>query len=813
MSTLLHMTLTGSVIILFVLVMRLLLRRAPKIYSYLLWSVVLFRLLCPAGFSAPVSLLSVLDTPTVPVQNTFSWEKVAPQGTDEGAFALPAAPIPTVPSPALSEGASGMPRPTVLSAVWLLGMAALFTYSVISLLLLRRRLLGAMPLEGNVYLADHIDTPFVLGLVRPRIYLPSSLSEGERGYILLHERHHIRRGDHLWKLLGFLALCIHWFNPLVWLAFVLAGKDMEMSCDEAVLKTMGSGIRADYSASLLSLSTGKRIIAGAPLAFGEGDTKSRIQNALRWRTPPTWVRIAAALACGIAIAVCAADPAEDPLAAPEPFGHTYYVGEVLYDDPHSANPFEAWVQGTFTLSADHALTVREGNTYLNVGSFRETEFPALLPAEIRKGNKTAWVCTASDAPATALYYLLLQKDGSVLLAQGHTAGLNSDTGDIIEFLFRLERADYAAAKLYVSGGSTDLGPLPWYPQNFDFDYDSLHTATVYGSATLVFAVENAEETLTVEEHYYSRRLDDAFIDKELHTLTADENGKFSLSVSRRNDADEHAIYYVAYGEGRYVLRIDFPFAADTSGVTTEEVEAIFRTEKPDAAILDSVVSHDGAYGTLGVVLYTEDSFSQHLAYVMEEGWCYPVGLGSEEVPLTSVPDPQLTYLGKGTVTWLCEQNGAPLRYNMDFSRADGHVSFRPTSAAVKTPLDIAIDEALRTTFFHNNTMNACGCVSHVVLSTALICYDAAMDSFPAGGINTVVQLLALGMDFQMENGALIPIRERALSMELSFQEAADGSFILMDSRQDETTLGNYDAALRQECYAQAAAYFGIETGK
>lgn len=161
----------------------------------------------------------------------------------------------------------------IATIVWLTGTVAMVIYGVVSLLRLRRRLVGAVPLEKSVYLADHISTPFVLGLFRPKIYLPSALPEGERGYILLHERHHIRRLDHAVKLLAFLALCVHWFNPLVWLMFVLLGRDMEMSCDEAVMKKLGEAVRADYSASLLRLATGRKIIAGAPLAFGEGDTR------------------------------------------------------------------------------------------------------------------------------------------------------------------------------------------------------------------------------------------------------------------------------------------------------------------------------------------------------------------------------------------------------------------------------------------------------------------------------------------------------------------------------------------------------------
>lgn len=317
----LNMSLTASVVILLVLLVRLALRRAPKVFSYALWAVVLFRLLCPVSVGAGFSLLGLLDTPVRERESGASAVEYVRPG---GAFGLnetsPAAPagdgetpdhviFPN--SPAALDVVSPARPAAVLPLVWLAGVGGMALYGVGSLLLLRRRLVGAVRLEGNLWLADHIRSPFVLGVLRPRIYLPSSLEEGEREYIILHERYHIRRLDHIIKLLAFGALCLHWFNPLVWLAFVLAGKDMEMSCDEAVLKRLGGDVRADYSASLLSLATGRTIIAGTPLAFGEGDAKGRIKNLLRWKRPKLWVAVCTGLICGLVIAACAANPAAD----------------------------------------------------------------------------------------------------------------------------------------------------------------------------------------------------------------------------------------------------------------------------------------------------------------------------------------------------------------------------------------------------------------------------------------------------------------------------------------------------------------------
>ena len=269
---LLNMSLTASVVIVLVLLVRLLLCRAPKVLSYALWTVVLFRLLCPVSLTAGFSLLGLVDAPVRVTAPYAAVVEYVPQDVVHAPEPQVVLPVPDGVNDALNtvlpQGeeqtvADPLEAPMAIAAlVWLAGVLAMAGYSAVSLVRLRRRLAGAVPLEGNVWLADHIGSPFVLGLFRPRIYLPSALPEEERGYILLHERHHIRRLDHIVKLIAFAALCVHWFNPLVWLTFVLLGRDMEMSCDEAVLKKLGESVRADYSASLLSLATGRRIIAG-----------------------------------------------------------------------------------------------------------------------------------------------------------------------------------------------------------------------------------------------------------------------------------------------------------------------------------------------------------------------------------------------------------------------------------------------------------------------------------------------------------------------------------------------------------------------
>ena len=206
-------------------------------------------------------------------------------------------------------------------------MAGMIGYSIVSYHKQKKRLRVAVAVEENVYIADDIDSPFVMGVFKPRIYLPDGLSETERQFILVHERHHIRRMDHMWKLFAFAALVVHWFNPLVWLAFALASRDMEMSCDEAVVRQLGAEVRGDYAATLLSLATGKRFFAGTPLAFDEGNPKGRIKNLAKWKKHALWVTIVLAVVCGV-LAVCLlTDPLKSEPVQPSP-GQNWYFGTV-----------------------------------------------------------------------------------------------------------------------------------------------------------------------------------------------------------------------------------------------------------------------------------------------------------------------------------------------------------------------------------------------------------------------------------------------------------------------------------------------------
>ena len=301
----LSMSITAGYCIVAVILIRFLLRRQPKIFSYLLWGIVLFRLLCPFSISSPFSILPV--NPETALQERMGGSRSAAvsaawqgktdsyadgslfAGTEIGEAAGPGENI----EEAGETGTGAKLRNGVVvlwnflsggmgSRIWLWGMILLTGYGIVTAVQFRVFLKGAVWLSDDIYELEGLPTPFVFGILRPRVYLPAHLSDEERRYVLEHERVHMARGDHLIKLTAWAVRDIHWFNPLVWLAFALMENDMEMSCDEAVLRKLGEGVRQEYSRALLALSCEKRL-NGCPLAFGEGKVKSRILNILTCR--------------------------------------------------------------------------------------------------------------------------------------------------------------------------------------------------------------------------------------------------------------------------------------------------------------------------------------------------------------------------------------------------------------------------------------------------------------------------------------------------------------------------------------------------
>ena len=302
----LEMSAVASIIIIAVLIVRLALSKAPKKYSYLLWSVVAFRLVCPVSFRSAFSLLRV-------VKRSESVASSAPPApTTHAAPVIPHEPIvpdiiPPANVPTDTISAAGTDWITILAVIWCIGIAVMLVYAVVSWFKVSRRLNNAVLLSGNVWQSDKVRSPLIVGVLRPKIYIPFNLDDGALHYALAHERCHLSRFDHVVRPLAYIILALHWFNPLCWLAYFLMVKDMEMSCDEAVVRNEPYCNKA-YSSILLSFAVNKRFPTPNPLAFGETGVKKRIKNILNWKKPRTWVKFAAVVLCIAVLVACAANP-------------------------------------------------------------------------------------------------------------------------------------------------------------------------------------------------------------------------------------------------------------------------------------------------------------------------------------------------------------------------------------------------------------------------------------------------------------------------------------------------------------------------
>ena len=298
---LVNLSISASWLILAVLVLRVVLKKAPKWVMPLLWGVVALRLVCLFSIESALSLIPSAETIPSEIVTETREPVLYEQAT------LDIVTNPTLPSAA--EVPVGVSRQqaqvdfNIYSVLWFAGMAALLVHALVSAGKLKRKLATAILLRDNIYESEFVDSPFVFGVVKPNIYLPMHMDEGTAAYVIAHERAHLARRDHWWKVLGYLVLALHWFNPLVWVAYILFCRDIELACDEKVVKGLDGAVRADYSQALLSCAAPKRAVAACPLAFGEGNIKTRVKSALHYRKPAFWVAAAAVLAVVI-VAVC-----------------------------------------------------------------------------------------------------------------------------------------------------------------------------------------------------------------------------------------------------------------------------------------------------------------------------------------------------------------------------------------------------------------------------------------------------------------------------------------------------------------------------
>ena len=296
-----NMSISASWLVLAVLILRFVLKKAPKWINVLLWGIVAIRLICPFSFESTLSLIPSAET--IPLNIGMDTTPTINSGISA---------INNAVNPIISQSNTPMAGASVnllqitigiYEYIWIFGMIALALYTAISYWRLRRKVDTAVRYKDNIFQSENVSFPFVLGIIKPRIYLPFKMNGQYLEYVVAHEQAHICRKDHWWKPLGFLLLMIHWFNPLMWLAYVLLCRDIELACDEKVIKELGNEQRGDYTQALVACSINRRMIAACPLAFGEVSVKERVKSVMNYKKPAFWVIIISVIVC-VGVAVC-----------------------------------------------------------------------------------------------------------------------------------------------------------------------------------------------------------------------------------------------------------------------------------------------------------------------------------------------------------------------------------------------------------------------------------------------------------------------------------------------------------------------------
>lgn len=460
-----NMSITAGWIVLAVVLLRLLLKKAPKWISCLLWVLVGLRLVLPFSFESKVSVIPSAET--VPQEIIYSEAPMINSG------------VPFVNgtvNPVISEslapetGASVNPIQIVIfiaSIAWSIGVAGMIIYALVSYLRIKHKVRISAPLRENIYVCDNIGTPFILGIIKPKIYLPSDIGEKEAEYIIAHEKSHLKRRDHLWKPLGFALLTVYWFNPLLWLGYVLLCRDIELACDERVIKEMGAEDKKAYSTALLNCSIPRRMISACPLAFGEVGVKSRIKSVLNYKKPAFWIIVVAVIACVVA-AVC------------------------LLTDPKKEEKNEDISVSDIVIEAGSEL---EGVSI----DIKSSDFSGYMPyIEIEWTNETEKMLTYGESFALYRYADGEWKDCSVMDIVFNAVGYAVPPNETVIKKYYLTNQDMREAGVYrlethfLRDGDTlnEQGKIPTYNIWVEFKLEepiALKNVTDYDAASVVYA--------------------------------------------------------------------------------------------------------------------------------------------------------------------------------------------------------------------------------------------------------------------------------------------------------------------------------------
>ncbi len=577
---LVNMSLSAGVVMLVVMVLRFIFRKAPKWIFCLLWALAAFRLIFPASIQSEYSVMS--SRQILPDNFIYAAVPVIDSGVktvDEAVNEVLAGSLATSPENSVNRT---QVLSFIASRVWLLGMSAMLMYAVVSSILLKRRMSTATLLRENIKQSERVSSPFVMGIFHPTIYLPYSIDEADSEQVILHEQAHIRRCDHLSKMLAFVLLSVYWFSPLVWVSYVLFCRDMEKACDEKVVSPMAEDERRTYASALLNCAVERRVGVVSPLAFGEVGVKNRIVSVMKYKKPALWLLILALIAAAAAAVCFLTDPAEQhPMYAVDDPGalEATYVPTLKNAASMAAGEGEMVViycpaepkEGEGTIQIGGAVC-NEVSDYLMERNWRKLNGNRHLPSpgSIEFVISNSWRVTIYDSHVASVeygeekqWYRTGWRDYSAALELLHEPphAVIDETGDNGDWLKCTVVSD--VRMVYLELGECIGG---------DLAEESITKVQVSQKGSILFYPDWETDRLIVNEYYHRRSSDGVQTEKKTFYLTRqdlyqNDEGTFVIDFECRESNQDDIEYFVQGRNGNYVFRITF------EGVAAVDIES------------------------------------------------------------------------------------------------------------------------------------------------------------------------------------------------------------------------------------------------
>lgn len=583
----LNLSLVSSYVIVFVLLARLLLKKAPKIYSYMLWIIVFVRLTCSFTLELPIGLINDIK-PIEPIkieQSTSNIQISVNTLVNDNNLIL---------EPEIKENLSENNLETILNIlpyVWCIGVVVMLGYSLFLYVKLKRSLIGSMYLnEENIYISDYITSPFVIDIINPKIYLPSDVKTEELDYIIAHEKTHIKRYDHITRVIAYFILSIHWFNPLVWIAYILSGRDMELSCDESVMKQTNNDIRKEYSQSLLNFATGRVITT--PLSFGVSatiDTKERVKNIMNFKRPVVWVSALAVTSVAVLSIGCMSTPGVVADSTKEIISE---FNTIIKENPNESRISVSFDDVEFSMvNYDNPIYTTNNSEIIHLDEIKlsilgeeiylgEQNEGRLFHSDVEENIYSITIYTDINLPsdyepsqgivtgeAIALSFTVDEIDGTITT-------LLSETSSYFDDIISTEKISHLALEIYdyikrkETGAYDDLSTPTIDEENprITFEKDDIIVSAVNSSDllqkqdnVLILTLKDIELSIGGEDIYLGEEKNAQIFCNELEDRN-DYTIKFITDINRSSDN--------VSGQGEYII---YDFSVDNAGNITNQV--------------------------------------------------------------------------------------------------------------------------------------------------------------------------------------------------------------------------------------------------